>query len=82
MDRRARPVPVDGGVSARAGLPGEPLVWIALLAIWLVSAALCGLVLALIARKVHPSLSFLRLWIFYAALTGFLVAVVFAVGVF
>lgn len=68
-------------MSAAQGLPGGPGVWAVLLLVWVASAALSGLVLALIARKIHPSLAFGRLWTFYAALTAFLVAVVFAVGV-
>lgn len=64
-------------------VPGEygPGVWIALAGVWLGAASLAGLALAVLARRIHPQLSFVRLWIFYAALTAFLVAVVFLVGV-
>lgn len=48
--------------------------------VWLGSASLAGLVLAIVARRVHPGLSTVRLWVFYSALTAFLVAVVLAVG--
>lgn len=56
-------------------------VWLALAAVWMASASLAGLALALMARRVHPGLSFSRLWIFYSVLTAFLVAVVLAVAI-
>ena len=51
-----------------------------LLLVWLGSASLAGLVLALVARRVHPGLSTVKLWAFYSGLTAFLVAVVLAVA--
>ncbi len=35
---------------------------------WLVSAAMTGALVAVIARRIHPSLSFFRLWRFYSIL--------------
>ncbi len=56
--------------------------YVVLLLVWVASASLTGFLLALLARRIHPSLSLLRLWAFYAVLMGFLVAVVFLVGLF
>ncbi len=56
--------------------------YVVLLLVWVASASLTGFLLALLARRIHPSLSLLRLWVFYAVLMGFLAAVVFLVGLF
>lgn len=58
----------------------EPQVWLSLGAAWIASSVLCGLLLALLVRRIHPGLSFYRTWLFYAVLTGFLVATVLLVG--
>lgn len=39
-----------------------------------------GFLLALLARRLHPSLSLVRLWFFYTVLMAFLVAAVFIIG--
>ena len=39
--------------------------------------ALTALVLAWLARRIHPGLSLLRLWLFYCALLGAVLAAVF-----
>lgn len=46
----------------------------------MVAACGSGFLLALLARRVHPTLSLPPLWVFYSALMGFLVAVVLVVG--
>ncbi len=56
--------------------------YVVLFLVWVVSASLTGFLLALLARRIHPSLSLLRLWAFYSVLMGFLAAVVFLVGLF
>lgn len=62
-------------------MSGAPLeAWALLAVVWLACAAGSGWVLALIARRAHPSLSLPRLWIFYSVLMSVLVAVVFAIG--
>ncbi len=47
---------------------------------WLATAAAGGLVLALLARRIHPSLNVRRLWLVYSALLAFAVGVVMAIG--
>jgi hypothetical protein len=39
-----------------------------------------GALLALLARRLHPSLSLRKLWIFYTVLLGFAVAAVLAIA--
>lgn len=53
-----------------------------LLAVWAASAAGSGAVLALIAQRLHPGLSYRKLWVFYSVLMACAVAVVLAVGWF
>lgn len=53
-----------------------------LLGVWVTCSLGSGWVLALLARRIHPSLSLVKLWAFYSALMAFLVAVVFLVGWF
>lgn len=53
-----------------------------LLLVWAASAAGSGAVLALLAKRLHPALSFRKLWVFYSLLMAFAVAVVLAVGWF
>lgn len=57
-------------------------VLVALAAVWAAASAGTGAVLALIAKRMHPSLSFRRLWLFYALLMALLCALVLAVGWF
>jgi hypothetical protein len=47
---------------------------------WVSAAVLSGMVLALMARRIHPSLSLGRLWVFYTLLMGFLAAFVMILG--
>ena len=56
--------------------------YVILLLVWVASACVTGFLLALLARRIHPSLSLLRLWVFYSILMGFLAAVVILVGLF
>jgi hypothetical protein len=48
-------------------------MWLLLL-FWAACSMGGGALLALLARRLHPSLSLRRLWIFYTALLGFAVA--------
>ena len=50
--------------------------------VWVVAASATGFLLALLARRIHPSLSLPKLWFFYTVLMGFLVAVVLLLGWF
>ena len=54
-----------------------PLV---LAALWLAGSIAGGALLALLAKRMHPALSFLELWLFYAALLGFAVAAILGVA--
>jgi hypothetical protein len=54
---------------------GATAVWV-LLALWAGCSMAGGALLALLARRIHPSLSFRRLWLFYTAILGFTGAVV------
>jgi hypothetical protein len=71
-------------VSGR-GKPGgivEPLALIVLLLIWMASSSGTGLLLALLAKRLHPGLSMVKLWLFYTVLMAMLVAVVFLIAWF
>jgi len=57
----------------------ETLPLVVLSLVWVASASLSGLLLALLARRIHPGLNFVRLWFFYTVLMAFLVAFVFVV---
>lgn len=59
----------------------RPVVTVALLgSVWLLCALGGGVVLALLANRIHPSLSFRRLWVFYSAVLGFTTAAVLAIA--
>jgi hypothetical protein len=47
---------------------------------WAVLSMAGGTLLALLARRIHPSLSVRRLWIFYTALLAVTVAIVLAIA--
>jgi hypothetical protein len=51
-----------------------------LAAVWLMASLGGGAVLALLAQRIHPSLSFPRLWVFYSAILAFTVAAVLAIA--
>ena len=67
-------------MSPAVPLTQDPLVLTVLVVLWVVSACLTGLLLALIARRIHPSLSLGRLWMFYSVLMAGLVALVMVLG--
>lgn len=48
--------------------------------VWMAASAGTGFLLALLARRIHPSLSMVRLWFFYTILMAVLAAVVLLVG--
>lgn len=48
--------------------------------LWLACSLGGGILLALLARRIHPSLSLRRLWLFYSALLGFTAAAVFLIA--
>ena len=60
----------------------EPVALAVLLALWVAASSGTGFLLALLARRIHPSLSLTKLWFFYTVLMASLVAVVFLVGGF
>ena len=59
-------------------MSGGVLVVLAL--VWVAAATGTGALLALLAKRLHPSLSFRRLWVFYSLLVAALTAVVLGVG--
>lgn len=78
---------VGGRAGARAGrFTGlqvtDWLLYLVLLMLWAAAATGSGAVLALIAKRMHPGLSFRKLWVFYSVLTAVLVAVVLIAGWF
>jgi hypothetical protein len=50
--------------------------------VWVAAASGTGFLLALLARRVHPSLSLVKLWFFYTILMALLVAFVLLIGWF
>lgn len=56
------------------------LAAVLLAAAWLAVSVMGGAVLALLAKRIHPSLNFRRLWLVYAALLAFTVAAVMAIA--
>jgi hypothetical protein len=67
-------------VSSDLPLTQDPLVLVVLAVLWAGSACLTGLLLALLARRIHPALSLGRLWAFYSLLMAGLVALVMVLG--
>jgi hypothetical protein len=51
-----------------------------LVGVWLVTSAFGGAVLARLALRIHPALSYPRLWLVYTALMAFTVAAVMAIA--
>jgi hypothetical protein len=47
--------------------------------LWAIASMGGGALLALLARRLHPTLSLYKLWIFYTAVLGFTVAAVMAI---
>ncbi len=60
----------------------EPFALFVLLLVWMAGSSGTGLLLALLAKRIHPGLSMLKLWLFYTVLMAALVAVVFLIGWF
>ena len=56
------------------------LVWTLLVAVWAGTSLGGGAVLALLAQRIHPGLSWHRLWIVYSGLLGFTVAALMAIA--
>ena len=56
------------------------LAVVLLAAVWLMASLGGGAALALLAHRIHPSLSFRRLWVFYSGLLAFTVAAVLAIA--
>ncbi|MBI4540319.1 MAG: hypothetical protein HY704_12520 [Gemmatimonadetes bacterium] len=64
---------------------GGKMDWIAylvLLLVWVVAAAATGAALALLAKRMHPTLSFRKLWVFYSTLMAVAVAGVLIIAWF
>lgn len=51
-----------------------------LAAVWLLCSFGGGAMLALLATRIHPSLSYRRLWLFYSAILAVTVAAVLAIA--
>ena len=59
----------------------SPGLGAALLAgLWITCATGGGAMLALLAKRIHPALSFRKLWVFYSALLGLAAAGLFAIA--
>jgi hypothetical protein len=52
----------------------------ALVAVWLITSALGGAILARLALRIHPSLNYPRLWLVYTSLMAFTVAAIMAIA--
>ena len=48
--------------------------------VWVAACSGTGLLLALLARRIHPDLSLTKLWFFYTILMAVLVAFVLLIG--
>lgn len=57
----------------------DPFALLVLSVVWVTASSGCGILLALLGKRVHPSLSLLKLWGFYTVLMATLVAVVFLI---
>ncbi len=57
----------------------EPTAFLLILLFWAVASMGGGLLLALLARRLHPALSLRRLWLFYTILLGFALAAILAI---
>ena len=51
-----------------------------LAAAWLACSIGGGALLALLAKRIHPGLSYRRLWVFYSGILAFTVAAVLAIA--
>ena len=60
----------------------DPYPLVVLLMVWVAASTGTGLLLALLASRIHRGLSFPKLWAFYSVLMATLVAVVFLIGWF
>jgi hypothetical protein len=60
----------------KAGSLMEILPWLVLAVLWVLASVGSGFLLALLARRLHPSLNLVRLWFFYTILMAVLVAIV------
>ena len=59
----------------------SPAVILGLLAVvWLLCSLAGGAMLALLAKRIHPALSYRRLWVFYSGILAFMVAAVLAIA--
>jgi hypothetical protein len=57
----------------------EPVTLFVLLCVWMAASTSSGFLLALLGKRVHPTLSTRRLWLFYTLIMASLVALVFIV---
>ncbi len=58
------------------------LFWAIMVVVWLGCSLGGGLLLANLARRMHPALSFRRLWLFYSTVLALGTAAVLAIGWF
>lgn len=69
----------------RKGKPGgsvDLMPLVVLSVVWVAAASGTGFLLALLARRVHPSLSLVKLWFFYTILMALLVAFILLIAWF
>jgi hypothetical protein len=60
----------------------DVMAWVLLLVVWALASSGTGILLAFLAKRIHPGLSLVKLWVFYTVLMGTLVGVVFLIGWF
>ena len=56
------------------------MVWAILIGVWVLTSLVGGAMLAWLAKRLHPALSWHRLWVVYSGLLGFMVAAVMAIA--
>lgn len=70
-------------LNRRRGKPGGEVDLITVMVlslVWMAASAGTGILLALLAKRIHPGLSLTKLWFFYTILMAVLVAVVLLIG--
>lgn len=60
----------------------DPLSLTVLCAVWVAASLGSGILLALLAKRIHPGFSLVKLWLFYSVLMASLVAFVFLLAWF
>ncbi len=58
----------------------DAVAWVVLLGVWCAAATGSGYLLARLAKRIHPDLSFRKLWLLYTVLMAFFAALVLLLG--